>query len=257
MPRLSAIVTTLNEEAVIGECLASLAFADELLVVDSFSTDATVEIARSCGARVLQHEYLSPAAQKNWAVPQAAHEWVLAVDADEVITPGLAAEISRAIADRGERDGYQVRRRNFFLGHEIRYSGWQNDWVLRLFRRDRGRYLERQVHERLVVEGPVGRLKGRVIHNSYRSLDDYWRKLRRYAEWNATEALRGGARVSPARLFLHPPLRFLKAYLLQGGLLDGVPGLVVCLLTAVYAAAKDVQIWSEQHRPDRRKHGAQ
>jgi glycosyltransferase involved in cell wall biosynthesis len=250
VPGLSVVVTTYNEQERVGECLARLAFADEVLVVDSFSTDQTAAIAAQHGARVLQHEYRSPAAQKNWALPQAAHDWVLIVDADELVTEDLAAEIRRTIANPQARDGYLVKRRNFFLGHEIRYCGWQNDWVLRLFRKHRGRYLERLIHEQLVVEGPAGRLQGRLLHHSYRSLDDYWRKLRRYADWNAAQARREGAQVSPPRLMVHPPLRFLKAYLLQGGFLDGAPGLVVCLLTAVYAAAKDIRIWEEQGRGD-------
>jgi glycosyltransferase involved in cell wall biosynthesis len=249
VPNLSAIVTTYNEAENIAACLASLQFADEVLVVDSFSTDRTPEIARTCGARVLQHEYLSPAAQKNWAIAQVRHEWVLLVDADERVTDGLATEIGRTIADSAAHDGYEVKRRSFFLGHEIRYSGWQHDWVLRLFRRHRGTYGERQIHERLIVEGRVGRLTELLMHYSYRSLDDYWRKLRRYADWNAAEALRRGHRVSPLYMAAHPGLRFLKAYLLQGGFLDGVPGLAVCLLTAIYAAAKDIRLWELQRRP--------
>jgi glycosyltransferase involved in cell wall biosynthesis len=240
--RLSAIVTTYNEADMIGETLTRLAFADEIIVVDSFSTDGTPDIARRSGARVLQHEYESPAAQKNWAIPQAARDWVLIVDSDEWVTPELAAEIERTIASPSA-DGYEIRRRSFFLGHEIKRSGWQRDWVLRLVRRDRARYEDRQVHELMVCDGPVGRLNGTILHYSYRSMDDFWKKLRRYAEWNAAEALRQGRTVSPLYMLLHPPARFLKAYLLQGGFLDGAHGLVVCLLTAVYAAAKDIRIW--------------
>jgi len=249
VPGLTAIVTTLSEQNCIGDCLASLAFADEILVVDSFSEDCTVEIARQLGAKVLQHEYRSPAAQKNWAIPQAKHDWVLIVDADERVTPELSEEVKAVISDQAAADGYEIRRRNFFLGREIRYSGWQNDWVLRLFRQRCGRYAERQVHEQLMVEGKVGKLRGRLLHHSYRSLDDYWRKLRRYADWNAAEASKRGA-PAPGALYLlvHPLLRFCKAYLLQGGFLDGGPGLVVSLLTAISAAAKDLRIWEQQSR---------
>ena len=245
MSRLSAIVTAYNEADIIGETLACLAFADEIIVVDSFSTDGTPDIARRHNARVLQHAYESPAAQKNWAIPQAAHEWVLIVDSDEWLTPELAAEIARTIASPSA-DGYQIRRRNFFLGREIRHSGWQRDWVLRLFRRDRARYEERHIHEMMVCDGLVARLDSPLQHYSYRTMDDYWKKLRRYAEWNAIEARRHGRTVSPLYMMLHPPARFIKAYLLQGGFLDGPHGLVVSLLTAVYAAAKDVKIWEMQ-----------
>jgi glycosyltransferase involved in cell wall biosynthesis len=242
MSGLSAIVTSYNEADIIGDTLARLSFADEIILVDSFSTDGTPDIARRSGARVLQHEYQSPAAQKNWAIPQASHEWALIADADEWVTPELADEIKRTIA-APSAVGYEIRRRNYFLGKEIRRSGWQRDWVLRLFRRDRARYEERRIHEVMVCEGPVARLNGTILHHSYRSMDDFWKKLRRYAEWNAAEALRQGRTVSPLFMMLHPPARFLKAYLLQGGFLDGAHGLVVCLLTALYAAAKDIRIW--------------
>jgi glycosyltransferase involved in cell wall biosynthesis len=255
LPGLTAIVTTLNEAQNIADCLDSLAFAQEVLVIDSFSTDGTVDVARSHGARVIQHEYRSPADQKNWAIPQAANEWVLILDADERVPESLAAEIGEAVR-AASRDGYQIKRRNFFLGREIGHSGWQNDWVLRLFRRDKGRYLERQIHERLVVDGEIGRLRERLLHYSYRSMDDYWKKLERYARWNAAEARKRGVRVSTPYMLLHPALRFLKAYLLQGGILDGKTGLVVCLLTALYAAAKDVHIWEMQNKGESGRSGS-
>jgi glycosyltransferase involved in cell wall biosynthesis len=241
LPGITAIVTTFNEEANIGDCLDSLRFADEILVVDSFSEDGTVDIARQHEATVLVHEYLSPAAQKNWAIPHASHEWVLILDADERVTPELAEEIAGTLVSP-KGDGYEMKRRNFFLGREIRYSGWQNDWVLRLFRREEGRYQGRQIHERLLVHGKVGRLRGALLHYPYRTMDDYRRKLERYAEWSAMDALREGRRVSRLYALLHPPLRFLKAYLLQGGFLEGRAGLTLSLLTARYAAAKDARI---------------
>jgi glycosyltransferase involved in cell wall biosynthesis len=247
MSGLTALVTTYNEGDVIAETLRRLSFADEVLVVDSFSDDDTLEIAREAGARVLRHEYESPSAQKNWALPQATHEWVLIVDADEWVTPELADEIRQRIADPAAPDGYEVRRRNFFLGREIKHSGWQRDWVLRLVRRDRARYADRHIHEVMQVHGRTGRLGACLLHHSYRTMDDYWRKLRRYAEWNAREARRNGRTVSVPYLVLHAPLRFLRSYLLQGGFLDGTHGAVVSVLTAVYAAAKDVKIWELQH----------
>jgi len=256
MACISAIVTTLNEEAQIGDCLGRLAFADEVIVVDSFSTDRTTAIASALGARVLQHPYRSPASQKNWAVEQASGDWVIIVDADELVTEELAAEIRQVASSPNAHDGYRIRRRNFFLGHEIRHSGWQNDRVVRLFRRGRGSHPKRRIHEQVVVEGSVGDLKGTLLHYSYRSLDDYWRKLQRYAEWNAAEARCQRARVSPLYMMVHPPLRFWRAYLLQGGFRDGVPGLVVCLLTAIYAAAKDIRIWEQQAAGDREQRPA-
>lgn len=245
---LTAIVIAQNEERNIGECLESLQFADEIMVVDSFSTDSTPDLARRHGARLLQHQYLSLAAQRNWAIPQASHEWILIMDADERVTPELREEIV-GILRAPDRNGYEMKRRNFFLGSEIRYSGWQHDWVLRLFPKEKGRYPEKYAHERLVIEGRIGRLRGRLLHYSYRTVDDCWRKLERYAEWNAMDAAKRGARVSRLYALLHPPLRFLKAYLLQGGFLDGKAGLQLCLLTAKYAAAKDARIRQMQRQP--------
>ncbi|MBN1461153.1 MAG: glycosyltransferase family 2 protein [Armatimonadetes bacterium] len=246
MSGLTALVTTYNEGAIIAETLGRLSFADEILVVDSFSEDDTPNLARTAGARVLQHEYESPSAQKNWALPQAKHDWVLLVDADEWVTPELADEVRRTIADAGRHDGYEIKRRNFFLGREIKHSGWQRDWVLRLVRRDRAQYADRHIHEVMEVQGETGRLRACLLHHSYRTMDDYWRKLRRYADWNAREARRNGRTVSAPYLILHPPLRFLRAYLLQGGFLDGTHGAIVSLLTAVYAAAKDIKVWELQ-----------
>ncbi len=243
---LTAIITTFNSAELIAEAIDSVSFADEVIVVDSFSTDESCEIARGRGAAVLQHPYESPASQKNWAIPRAKHEWVLILDDDERVTAELGDEIRQTVGSPGAADGYEIRRRNFFLGREIRYSGWQRDWVLRLFRRDRARYEERQVHEVMACDGRVGRLGGRLLHYSYRTMDDYWKKLGRYSEWNAVEASRSGRRVSPLYMALHPPARFLKAYLLQGGFLDGVPGLAVCMLTGLSAAAKDIRIWQDQ-----------
>src|SRR5262245_14253587 len=162
MQRLTALVTCFNEEAMIGDCLRSIAFADEIMVVDSFSKDRTLEMARPLATRILQHEYVNPAAQKNWAIPQAAHDWVLILDSDERATPELASEIKQ-ILEHPAYDGYWVRRRNFFWGKEIRYGAWRSDKVLRLFRRDRGRYQDKQVHEEVELSTPAGWCRERLL----------------------------------------------------------------------------------------------
>src|SRR5581483_3406949 len=182
---LTVIVPCFNEEAVIAGCLESVAFADEIMVVDSFSTDRTLEIARRHTTRVLQHEYINSAAQKNWAIPQARHEWVLIVDSDERVTPELAEEI-QAILRQPEHDGYWIRRRNFFLGKEIKHGSWRTDRVLRLFRRE-ARYQNKHVHAEIELDN-VGWCRGRLTHYSYRSLDDFQRKMTRYTVWGAQNA---------------------------------------------------------------------
>jgi glycosyltransferase involved in cell wall biosynthesis len=249
MQRLTALVTCGNEEAMIGDCLASLRFADEILVVDSFSTDRTLEIARPLATRILQHEYVNPAAQKNWAIPQAAHEWVLLLDADERVPPELAQEV-RHLLQNPQHDFYWIRRRNFFLGREIRHGTWKTDKVLRLFRRDRGRYQDKQVHEEIVVTSTPGWCRARLLHYSYRSLDDYLRKVSRYSAWGADEAWRRGRRGTAGRILGHSVGHFLKSYVLKAGFLDGPEGLIIAFMEAYHGFFKYAKLYERQSRRD-------
>src|ERR1700730_11734997 len=155
MQKLSVVIPCFNEEEMIGKCLESVKFASEILVVDSFSTDRTVEIARAGATRVLQHEYINSAMQKNWVIPQARNEWVLIVDSDEQVTPELAKEIQRLL-ENPQYEGYWIRRRNFFLGKEIKNGTWRNDKVLRLFRRGLARYQAKHVHAEIELQGRAG-----------------------------------------------------------------------------------------------------
>jgi len=232
VPELSVIIPCCNEERNIGDCLKSVAWADEILVVDSFSTDRTVEIARSLGAQVLQHEYESPGAQKNWALGHAKHSWVLFLDADERVTRGLEQEIREVIARDGPRDGYWIRRRNYFLGKRIRFSGWQHDRVLRLFRRERGRWDERRVHESAVLDGRAGKLRCPLLHYSYRSAHDFLVKIERYGDWASADLVAAGKRAGVRGLLFRPWFRFFYSYFLRGGFLDGKQGLVLCMFQA-------------------------
>jgi len=191
-PHLSVIVPTLNEEATLRDCLDSVRFADEILVVDSFSTDATVDIAREFGARVLQHEYVYSARQKNWAIPQAKHEWILLVDSDERVTPGLREEILALLASGPRDDGYWILRANHFLGRRIKRCGWGTDKVIRLFRRDLARYQDREVHAEIDLPGPLPVLAHPLEHHSFRSFAQYWRKIQIYSEWGAAQLYKEG-----------------------------------------------------------------
>jgi len=229
----------------IGDCLASVRFADEIIVVDSFSTDRTLEIARPVVTKLLQHEYVNPAAQKNWAIPQATHQWILILDADERATPELAAEI-QAILQNPKNDGYWIRRRNFFWGREIRYGNWQNDKVLRLFRRDKGRYVDVQVHEEIELPTPVGRCRERLLHYSYRSVNDFWPKLKRYSEWGADDLRRRGVSVGGWKIFSHGVGRFFKSYVLKQGFRDGVAGLVIAFMEGCYGFCRYARLYEIQ-----------
>ncbi len=238
--KLSILIPTFNEATNLPDCIASVKdMADEILVVDSFSRDETVQIAEAAGARVLQHEYVNSAAQKNWSIPQCKHDWVFIIDADERMTPELKKEIRGMLeAPNGpEMDGYFVVRRNFFLGGEIRHGGWERNDVQRLFRKDQGRYAEREVHADVAVaSGRSGHLKAKLDHItcplSLEGLNRYFIRFNRYTTQAAERYHREGRKPYIWNFFLHPGWEFFKMYFLKRGLLDGIPGLAVCSFCA-------------------------
>ena len=244
--RLSAIVPTFNEERNIRACLESVRFADEILVVDSFSTDRTLEEARPLATRVLQHEYVNSAAQKNWSLPQSAHRWILVVDADEQVSPELASEIQGVLAASPAHDGYVVRRLNHFHGKPIRHGGWGRDRVLRFFNRDRGRYQEKDVHAEVEVQGSVAELKHPLLHDTFTGFTDYLEKIERYTRWGADHLHRRGRRARVTDLVVRPPLRFAKRYLLQGGFLDGMEGLMITGIDTWSVFLKYARLWEKE-----------
>ena len=243
---LTVIIPTYNEEATIADCLASVRFADEVLVVDSFSTDGTVRLAREAGARVLQHEYVYSARQKNWAIPQAAHEWVLLVDSDERVTPPLRDEILALLEAGPKHDGYWILRANHFLGRRMRRCGWGTDRVIRLFRRDVSRYQDREVHAEIDLPGPLPVLRHPLEHHSFRSFRQYWRKIQLYSEWGAAQLYKEGRRAGALQILGRPVTRFIKMYVIRLGFLEGVHGLVLSLLGAFTVYLKYARLW-EMH----------
>jgi glycosyltransferase involved in cell wall biosynthesis len=248
--KLTVLVPTGNEEANLRACLESVKWADELFVVDSFSTDRTLEIAEEFGARVVQHEYVNSAAQKNWAIPQASHDWVFVLDADERVPPELAEEIRGALAlpDSERAAAYSVRRRTFFFGREIRHCGWETDSVIRLFDKRRAGYPEMWVHANMDVNGPVGRFRGRLLHYTYTSMEQYFEKFGRYTTWSAKDLAERGRRATLLNLLARPLCRFLKMYLLRLGFLDGLPGAVLCGLAACSVFTKYAKLWEMQRK---------
>jgi len=245
---LSVIIPCFNEEAVIAECLESVKFADEILVVDSYSTDRTLEIARRYTDRILQHEFWSHGAQNNWAIPQVKHDWVLIVDADERITPALAEEI-RTLLLAPACDGYRIWRRNFFLNKEIHHGMWGKDSVLRLFHRNKGRYQEKHVHSQIELNGSVGQCRENMIHHSYRSLDDYMRKIHRFSRGGALNMHQQGKQSGGWTMLGHSFARFLKSYILKRGFLDGIEGFIIAFMEADHAFLKYAKLWELQHNP--------
>jgi glycosyltransferase involved in cell wall biosynthesis len=249
--KLTALIPCKNERTNIGACIESVRpIADEILIADSGSTDGTLEIVRQMhGCRIIEREYIHSANFKNWAIPQAKHPWVLIVDADERVTPALAEEIRCELtAPDAEVDGYFIGRKNHFLGYHIAHCGWNSDDVLRLFRRDVGRYRERWVHAEIELPpARVRRLKNPFDHFTAWTSEQHWHKLNRYATWGALNYRDEGRRPSVLTLLIRPPLRFLQLYFLRLGFLDGMPGFHVCAHTAFYVFLKQARLWELSH----------
>lgn len=243
---VTALVICYNEAESIGRCLESLAWVDDLFVVDSFSTDETMAIVNRYTTHVTQHAFTTPAAQKNWALPQCAHDWVLAVDADEWIGPDLQAALERTLAESPTATAYELKRENFFFGRHIRHCGWERDFVIRLFDRRAARYADVRVHEKVVTDGRIERLPGALYHNTFRTMGQYFEKFDRYTTWGAEDLQSRGRRAGVVALLIRPPARFLKMYVLRLGFLDGMAGLVLCLLAACNVLVKYIKLWALQ-----------
>jgi glycosyltransferase involved in cell wall biosynthesis len=235
MKKLSIIVPIFNEADNLKELLPLLLWADELIVVDSFSTDNSVEIANQFGAKVLQREYINSASQKNWAIPQAAHEWIFLVDADERPSAELISEIKlflEAPENASDSVAFWIGRDNYFLGKQIRFSGWQNDAVIRLFKKDKCKYADREVHSEIETDGNIGKLKGRLQHFTYKNMSQFLSKMERYAKWSAADYDAKTGNITWFHLYVKPAFRFFKHYILKQGFRDGKEGMIVCKVLA-------------------------
>jgi glycosyltransferase involved in cell wall biosynthesis len=245
---LSVTVITRDEEAHLDACLESVAWADEIVVVDAQSADRTVEIAGKYASRVFVRPWPGFAAQKNFALDQATCPWVLSLDADERVLPELRDEIRRVLEADGPLDGYRVPRKNLFLGRWIRHGGWYPDHQLRLFRRDAGRFRDARVHEGVAVSGRVGHVRGALLHSSYRSVADFVQRANVYSALAAQDLVERGTRVSWTDFVVRPAARFGSMYLLRGGFLDGPHGLLLALLYAYYVLLRCAKAWELSRR---------
>jgi glycosyltransferase involved in cell wall biosynthesis len=249
--KLTALIPCRNERANILECIESVRpIADEILIADSGSTDGTLEMVREVpNCRIIEREYFHSANFKNWAIPQARHPWVLIVDADERVTTALAAEIRGVLAASIPNvDGYFIGRKNHFLGYHIAHCGWNSDDVLRLFRRDSGRYCNRWVHAEIdLPRRRVRRLRNSLEHFTAWNSEQYWVKLNRYATWGALNYRDEGRRASLFSMAIRPALRFMQLYFLRLGFLDGILGFHVCTHTAFYVFLKQARLWELSH----------
>lgn len=242
--KLTVIIPCKNECENLGPCIASARqIADEVLIADSGSTDGTLELAHKLACRVIEREYGTSGDFKNWAIPHATHEWVFILDADERITPPLAAEIRSVLAEP-KHEGYWVYRRNHFMGHPIRFGPWKNDRCLRLFQRDLGRYVGPTDHAEVkLTQGTVGKLRERLTHYTCDSYAQYLPKVERYADVQARLWHAEGRHAKLKHLLLRFPLRFLQGYIGRLGFLDGLAGLQVCMLVAYLSWLKQAFLW--------------
>ena len=238
-PEISAIVVCFNEEDNIGRCLRSLSWCDEIVVVDAFSTDRTVEIARQYTDRVIQRRWTGYRDQKSFAHSEATREWVFLVDSDEEVSADLRKEIQDALSRLGPgTDAFAVPRLVYYLGRWWRRGGWYPDYDIRIFRGDRARWGGVDPHEKILVDGPVRRLRHPLFHYSYRDIADHWRRINRFTGIAATEQGNGGRAWRWSDNLLRPPFRFFRSYVLKRGFMEGFPGYFVAATAAIYVFLK-------------------
>jgi len=249
--RLSAVIPCKNEQRHLRACIASARLvADEVLVADSGSTDDTLAIAAQMGCRIIQREYRTSGDFKNWAIPQARNQWVLILDADERVTPQLAEEINQLLAGEPECDGYWTPRYNLFFGKRLRYGAWRPTTLMRLFRRDLGRYVGATDHAEVeIASGRMGTLAESLEHDAMWSYDRLTYKMYRYADVQAQVWHEQGRQASFRQLLFRGPLRFLHDYILRRGFLDGAVGLQAAAMVAYGSYFKQARLWELQHAP--------
>lgn len=245
MKDLTAIVLTKNSQDTIKRCLESLMWVGEILVVDSFSTDQTLEICRAYTDKILQHPYSNYGEQLNWALQKVSTPWVLVIDSDEEVTPALKEEIQSLFKGGEMLDGYYLPRKSFFLGRWLSHGGWYPDYVLRLFQKGRGKYKERELGSTILLRGEKGYLRGDILHRPYRDLSHYLEKFNYYTDRASEEYKKRGKRVGWWDLLLRPPLRFFKMYVLKKGFLDGRQGFILAVVSSFYVFFKYARTWEK------------
>ncbi len=248
---LSVVIITYNEEANIRRTLESAAWADELIIVDSGSTDRTVEICREYTDNVVQQEWLGFARQKNMAIDKAAGDWILSLDADEPMEPALAEEIRGIIGSPKALDGYRIPRKTFFLNKQIRYGGWYPDRNLRLFRKGTGRFEERAVHEAIKVHGRIGNTRHAILHYAYPDLASYLASINKYSSLAVNIMAEKGItrfKTSWVNILFRPVLTFVLKYFFRFGFLDGKHGLILNLFHSYYVFAKYAKAWEHTNK---------
>ncbi|MCT4641401.1 MAG: glycosyltransferase family 2 protein [Bacteriovoracaceae bacterium] len=244
MEKITAIIPTFNEEVNIKTAIESCLFADEIIVVDSFSTDKTLEIARSYPqVTVLEHEYVYSAAQKNWTIPQAKHDWIFLLDADESTDEKLIKEIKDTVANP-QHVAYWIGRQNYFMDQKLNHV-WSGDAVIRLFRKSKCKYEDKHVHAEILADGSIGRLKQKLGHDTYKGkgLTAHLKKADRYSTWAALDRVNKIKKVTAYHLVVKPFFGFLKRYILHKGILDGKAGFIISCMGAWNVFIRNVKVW--------------
>jgi glycosyltransferase involved in cell wall biosynthesis len=240
---ISVYMITYNNCRTIERCLKSLGWADELVIVDSFSTDGTYEICKRYTDRAYQREWKGHREQYQYAADLTTRDWVMFVDADEEVPPELVEEIRGELNGKAEGlDGFFIYRRTYYLGSWIRYGGWYPDGEIRLYRRDKGRW-GGGLHAKVWVDGKVGFLKNQYLHYTYRDISDQIQTIDRYSQIAVEDLAQSGEKFSLFKLLFHPPLRFIKEYLFKSGFRDGLPGLIIIVSTMFYVFIKYAKLW--------------
>lgn len=243
--KVTAIVTTFNEELCLDRCLKSVAWVDEILVVDSFSTDSTLQIIKKYSERVFQREYKNAADQKNWIIPQASHPWIVLLDADEFLTDELTSEIIHVLQNP-KHDAYWIKRQNYFMDKRVRFSGWQGDRVIRLFKRDLCRYEAKSVHAEIQTTGSVGKLVSPMSHYPFRDVKHFTSKIDQYTTWAAQDRLPLSSKITYFHLFVKPAFRFVQFFVFRLGFLDGKHGYAIASFAAYSVYLRSVKLWELQ-----------
>ena len=254
MSKVSACIVTYNEESNIQRCLEGLEWADEIIVVDAQSGDRTVQLCQKYTDNVFSHTWLGHVRQKNLALSKASGDWILCLDADERVTPELAEEMKLSVLT-SDCNGYYIPRKTYYLGRWINHSNWYPDYKLRLIRRGKGEWKGIDPHDRLEVTGKTGYLKGDILHYSYENISHHLKKINSYTSIMASESKRRGKKFSYLDLFLRPPLKFIKMYVIKGGFMDGFPGFIIAVLGSYYVFLKYAKWWElEKQRMSRGRH---
>ncbi len=242
---LSVTIITKNEEANIGRCLESVKWADEIVVVDSGSTDSTIEICQRYNCKIIKTEWLGFGPTKHLAVEHASHDWIFSIDSDEQVTPELHHQIVQLFSSEPTHNSYRIKRASFYLGQRIKYSGWNSDYPVRIFNKKYGQFNNKPVHESVEVPGERGTLRGPLLHYTYPTVSSHIAKMNRYSDLSADDAVAHGKKSSVTGAVCRGLAKFVKMYVIKRGFLDGTAGFILAKNSAFGVYLKYLKIWQQ------------